>query len=197
MGKTKLFIYGAGGHGRVVGDIALRNGYEIEFIDDGDNNFLTFEEFFKQFKKAKIFIAIGNNEVRKEKFKLCENLGYEIINLIDKSAVIGNNVQIEKGTVIMPNCVINNSALIGKGVIINTGAIVEHDCKIGNFSHLSPNVALAGEVRVGKLSHIGIGSSVIENIVIGENVIVGAGSVIIRDIQDNKKVVGVPAREII
>ena len=26
---------GAGWHGCVVGDIALRNGYDIEFIDDG------------------------------------------------------------------------------------------------------------------------------------------------------------------
>ena len=197
MGKIKLFIYGAGGHGRVVGDIALKNGYEIEFIDDGDNSFLTFEEFSKKFKKVKVIIAIGNNKIRRDKFELCEDLGYEIITLIDKSSVIGNNVRIEKGTVIMPNCVVNNNAKIAKGVIINTGAIVEHDCIVEDFAHLSPNVALAGGVKIGKLTHIGIGASIIENIITGDNVTVGAGSVVIRNIDNNKKVVGVPAKEIL
>ena len=195
--KNKIFIYGAGGHGRVVSDIALRNGYDVEFIDDGDNDFLNFNEFSKKIKSAKIFIAIGDNKIRKEKFELCENLGYEIITLIDKSTMIGSNVVIEKGTVVMPNCVINNTAKIGKGTIINSGAIIEHDCEIGDFSHISPNVALAGGVKIGNLTHLGIGSSVIEQINIGNNVIVGAGSVVIKNIRDNTKVVGVPAKEIL
>ena len=174
MGKIELFIYGAGGHGRVIKDIAVRNGYEITFIDDGENDFLSFNEFLKKYKKSKIVIGIGDNKVRKEKIEICEKLGYELASIIDKSAIIGSNVKIEKGTVIMPHCVINNSASIGKGVIINTGAIVEHDCIVKDFVHISPNVALAGGVKVGKSSHIGIGSSVIEQIEIGDNVIVGA-----------------------
>jgi len=197
MEKIKIFIYGAGGHGRVIGDIALRNGYEIEFIDDGNNNFLTFNEFKQKFKEANIIIGIGDNKIRKEKFELCEYLGYNIISLIDKSTIIGNNVEIEKGSVIMPNCVINNNVKIKKGTIINSGAIIEHDCEIKEFSHISPNVALAGGVKVGKLTHIGIGSSVIEQIEIGDNVIIGAGSVVIRNVENNKKMVGVPAKEIV
>ena len=194
MGKIKLFIYGAGGHGRVIGDIALRNRYDIEFIDDENNNFLNFDEFCNSFKKANIIIGIGNNQIRKEKTELCEKLGYNLITLIDKSAIIGNNVKIEQGSVVMPNCVINNSAVIGKGVIINTGAIIEHDCIIDDFSHISPNAALAGAVKVGQETHIGIGSSIIERINIGDNVIIGAGSVVIRDIENNTKVVGIPAK---
>ena len=196
MGKIKLFIYGAGGHGRVVGDIAIRNGYDIEFIDDGYNNFVNFKEFCEKFQREKIVIAIGDNKIRKEKFELCEKLGYEIVTLIDKSSIIGNNVKIGIGSVVMPNCVINNNAKIGKGAIINSGAIIEHDCDIGDFSHVAPNVALAGAVKVGKLTHIGIGTSVIEQKKIGDNVIIGAGSVVIRNIEDNQKVVGIPAKEI-
>ena len=196
MGEIKLFIYGAGGHGRVIGDIALRNGYEIEFIDDGNNNFLTFKDFSKKYKKSKIVIGIGDNNIRKEKIEICEKLGYELVNIIDKSVIVGSNVKIGQGTVIMPHCVINNSASIGKGVIINTGAIVEHDCIVEDFVHISPNAALAGGVKVGKSTHIGIGSSVIEQIEIGDNVIVGAGSVVIKNIEEYKKVVGIPAKEL-
>lgn len=197
MGQIKIFIYGVGGHGRVIGDIALKNGYDIDFIDDGDNEFLNFKEFSKKFKKANIIIGIGNNKIRKEKFNICKQLGYNIISLIDNSVIIGNNVEIKKGTVVMPNCVINNNAKIGKGAIINSGAIIEHDCKIRDFVHISPNATLAGGVKVGNLTHIGIGANVIEQIEIGNNVIVGAGSVVIRNTEDNKKVVGIPAKELI
>ena len=194
MGKIKLFIYGAGGHGRVIGDIALRNGYDIEFIDDGNNNFLSFDNFCENFRKANIIIGIGDNKVRKEKTEICEKFGYNLTSLIDKSAIIGNDVKIKKGSVVMPNCVINNSAIVKNGVIVNSGAIVEHDCFLDEFSHISPNVALAGGVQIGKFTHIGIGTSVIQNIKIGNNVIIGAGSVIIKDIQDNVIVVGNPGK---
>ena len=40
----KIYIYGASGHGLVVADIARACGYEdMIFIDDGKNEFLSFE----------------------------------------------------------------------------------------------------------------------------------------------------------
>ncbi|MBL0708469.1 MAG: acetyltransferase, partial [Sulfurimonas sp.] len=43
MSKT-IYIYGASGHGLVVADIALSCGYDdIIYIDDGDNEYLCFE----------------------------------------------------------------------------------------------------------------------------------------------------------
>ena len=40
-----IYIYGASGHGLVVADIAKACGYEdIIFVDDGDNEYPSFED---------------------------------------------------------------------------------------------------------------------------------------------------------
>jgi len=195
---SKLAIYGASGHGKVVADIARRNGYsDILFIDDGDNHYIDFETFLKEYTNIlHIALGIGDNYIRSKVFEKVINNGFEIISLIDPSAVISASVEIGIGTVVMPNVIINSDTYIDKGAIINSGAVVEHDIEIGKYSHISPNVALAGGVKVGSFTHIGIGSSVIQNIDIGDDVIVGAGSVVIKDIEDDVVVVGNPAHKI-
>jgi len=192
----KLFIYGASGHGKVVADIAKLNGYKVEFIDDGENEYLDFDTFLNRYKKANISLGIGDNHIRYKIYKKLKKYNYNVCTLIHPSAIISDNVKIGEGSVIMPNVVINHNVTIKKGSILNTGCIVEHDCNIGKFVHISPNVALAGNVKINKFTHLGIGSSVIQNITIGKNCIVGAGAVVINDIDNNKKVVGVPAKEI-
>lgn len=192
-----IYIYGASGHGLVVADIAKSCGYEdVIFVDDGDNEYQTFEEIQKN-KNIPIAFGIGTNSVRAKLFDKVKNSGFEIATLIHPSAVISPSAKIGVGTVVMPNVVINAKATIGNGVILNSGCIVEHECVIEDFVHISPNVALAGAVKVGKLTHIGIGSNIIQGIIIGNNVIVGGGSIVIRDIDDNQKVVGVPAKVIL
>ncbi|WP_107691402.1 UDP-N-acetylbacillosamine N-acetyltransferase [Campylobacter concisus] len=192
MAKTKkIYIYGASGHGLVVADIARNNGYdEIVFLDDASER-----KFSPELKKADIIIAIGENKTREMISKRVEAAGFEIVNLIHKSAVVSESAVLEKGVVVMPNAVINAKAHIKEGAIINSGVVIEHECVIGKFAHISPNAALAGNVSVGKFTHVGIGSSVIQGISIGNNCIIGAGSVVVRDIKDGIKAYGVPACE--
>ena len=189
-----IYIYGASGHGLVVSDIAKECGYEnIIYIDDGANEYLTFDEV-KENNQIPIALGIGNNYIRAKLFEKVKNNGFEIVTLIHPSSVISSSAIIGRGTIVMPNVVVNANAIIGDGVILNTSCVIEHECKIENFVHISPNVALAGNVTVGKYTHIGIGSNVIQGIIIGKNVTVGGGSMVIRNIDDNQKVVGVPAR---
>ena len=192
MAKTKkIYIYGASGHGLVIADIARNNGYdEIVFLDDASEF-----KFSLELEKADIIIAIGNNKTRQKISQKVEVAGFEIVNLIHKSAVVSESAVIEKGVVVMPNAVINAKACIKEGAIINSGAVIEHECVIGKFAHISPNAALAGNVSVGEFTHVGIGSSVIQGISIGKNCIIGAGSVVVRDIKDGIKAYGVPACE--
>ena len=192
MAKTKkIYIYGASGHGLVVADIARNNGYdEIVFLDDASEF-----KFCPELEKADIIIAIGQNKTREMISKRVEAAGFEIVNLIHKSAVVSESAVIEKGVVVMPNAVINAKVRIKEGAIINSGAVIEHECDIGKFAHISPNAALAGNVSVGEFTHIGIGSSIIQGISIGSSCIIGAGSVVVRDINDGTKAYGVPACE--
>ena len=194
MSKS-IYIYGASGHGLVVADIAKSCGYEdIVFLDDDNSKgFLTFDDI-KENRDYHIAFGIGNNQIREKLYKKVKENGFFTPILIHPSSIISPSARIEEGTVVMPNVVVNAKVYIGKCAILNSSRVVEHECMIGDFVHISPKVSIAGDVRIGDFTHIGIGSNVIQGIIIGSNVIVGGGSMVIRNIDDNQKVVGVPAR---
>jgi len=191
---SKLYIYGASGHGLVVNDIATLCGYnEIIYIDDGDNTYPTFDSLEKDLSIPLIF-GIGSNRIRAKLFKKVESHGFSIISLIHPSATVAKDVIIKRGTVVMANVVINASSSIGEGVILNTSSVVEHENCIADFVHISPNVALAGNVTINTNTHIGIGSSVIQSITIGKNSIIGAGSIVLKDIPSSVVAYGNPCK---
>jgi len=195
MSKS-IYIYGASGHGLVVADIAKACGYDdIIFIDDGKNDYVTFEEVNKN-THIPIALGIGSNTIRAKLFEKSQNSGFEIVSLTHPSAIISVSATIGKGTVIMPSVVVNAKATIGDGVILNTSSVIEHECVVENFVHISPKVALAGDVRVGKFTHIGIGTNVIQGIKIGKHTVVGAGSIVVKDIDNFTKAYGSPCKEI-
>ena len=191
-----IYIYGAGGHGLVVADIAALCGYDdITFIDDGDNKYLSFEAI-KNNKDIPVAFGIGDNKTRKKLFNNVMKSGFKVVSLIHPSAIISSSVIIDIGTVVMPNVVVNTNSKIGCGVILNTSSIIEHENIVENFVHISPNVALAGEVIIKENTHIGIGTSVIQKLTIGINCIIGAGSVVVKNIENNKLCFGNPCKVI-
>jgi UDP-N-acetylbacillosamine N-acetyltransferase len=195
MSKS-IYIYGASGHGLVVADIAMACGYDdIIFVDDGDNDYPSFEDI-KTSNDIPITFGIGNNIIRANLFERVQNGGFKIVSLIHPNSVLSSSVIIGLGTVVMPNVVVNAKATVGDGVILNSSCVVEHECIIEDFVHISPNVALAGNVKVEKYSHIGIGSQVIQGIIIGNNTVIGAGSTVVKNIENFKKAYGNPCREV-
>lgn len=187
---NRLVIIGAGGHGKVIADNAVKNGYsEVCFVDDhAEGMCLGFPVIGTSASlealndgKTDFIIGIGSNQIRK---KIAQRFNLPWISLIHPSAQIAIGVTIEPGTVVMAGAVINAAAKIGAHCIINTGAIVEHDNVLGDYVHLSPQVALSGTVSVGECSWLGTGTVAINNIEICANVTVGAGSVIIRNIDE-------------
>jgi len=198
MAKTKIFIYGSGGHGRVVADIikAQKDKFKLMgFIDDNPKaKDITFKEFLEFYQNHSVALGIGDNTQREKIYQKLKKHKINIATLIHPSAIISKSAKIAKGVVIMPNAVVNSKAKIAKGAIINTSAVIEHDCIVKAFAHISPLGALAGAVKISKKAHIGIGTSIIADIHIGANSIVGAGSVVIRDIPKNSTAVGVPTR---
>lgn len=198
---NRLIIIGAGGHGKVIADAALKNGYtnicyiddhatgdvmgfpiigtsaDIEHLNDGSTDFI---------------IGIGNNAVRKT---IAETYNVNWVSIIHPSAQIAFHTEIGKGTVVMANAVVNVCATVGEHCIINTGAIVEHDNVIENYAHISPNAALGGTVRIGSLTHVGIGATVKNNTEICSDCTIGAGAVVVKNIKEPGTYVGVPIRK--
>ena len=203
MNKNKLVIIGAGGHGRVVADIAykMNKWQQIIFMDDDET--IKSSMGIKVVGKTNdvpmyiddcdIFVAIGDNIKREKILRWLEREGASIPTLIHPKAIIGEEVEIGMGTVIMPGAIINCCTKIGKGCIINTGATIDHDNIIEDYVHISPGVHLAGAVSVGKGTWLGIGSIVINNIVIISHCKIGAGAVVVRNINKEGTYIGIPA----
>ena len=204
--REKLLIVGAGGHGKVIADIAVNlNKYdEIVFLDDTEKKekCMTFsivgclKDIKNYINDYDIVVAIGNTNVRKQILEELVKSNASIPTLIHPKAVIGSNVEFGYGTVVMAGAIINPDVKIGNGCIINTAATVDHDCKIKDYTHISVGAHLAGNVKVGASTWVGIGASVINNICICDNVIIGAGATVVKDIIESGTYVGVPAKKI-
>lgn len=197
--NNRLIIVGAGGHGRVVADNAVKNGYKnIAFVDDAAVGecegfpIIGTTGILKSLDDGKtdFVIAIGSNDNREE---LAQKHDVNWVVLIHPSAQIGISARIGAGTVVMACAVVNAGASVGKHCIVNTGAVVEHDNIIEDFAHISPKAALGGTVSVGKKTQIGLGAVVKNNIKICDNCTIGAGSVVVKNIETSGTYVGVPA----
>lgn len=208
----EIVIIGAGGHAKVIIDIILQRKKNLN-----DNLLIKgiLDDSFSENEEKDLFgipiigkvnkvlelssniyyvIAIGNNGIRKKISQNYKKLKY--ITLIHPRAIIGENVSIGIGTVLMAGSIINSHTKIGKHCIINTGSIIEHDNIIEDYVHISPNVTLCGGVSIGQKSWIGAGATLIQGIKIEEKCIVGAGSVVIRNIKKMSKVIGIPGKNV-
>ncbi len=195
-----LVIIGASGHGKVVADVAKKNGYDnIVFLDDNESlkECGGYAVVGKSSRYADfdcdVFVAIGNPRVREKIQTQIESAGKHIPVLAHPSASIAEHVSIGQGTVVAAGAVINPGAVVGKGCIVNTCSSVDHDCEIGDFVHVSVGAHVAGTVQIGARTWIGAGATVSNNICICGDCVIGAGAVVIRDINERGTYVGVPA----
>lgn len=194
-----IYLYGAGGHAKVIIEILEQQKKNISGLIDNDpllKSVLQYPVFQKipgggSDNETRMVICIGNNTTRK-KIAGGVTIGFE--TAIHPSANISIRSSIGEGSVIMASVSVNCDTVIGKHAILNTNCSVDHDCVIGDFVHISPNAALAGNVEVGEGVHIGIGSCVIQGIKIGKWATIGAGAVIVKDVPDYAVVVGNPGR---
>lgn len=200
MENTKIYIFGASGHGKVVSELITNNECKIEAMVDDEPKSNYFNEtpiinstFLPEAaENIALIIAIGNNSTRK---KISSRLNeFNFFSTAHKTAFVSPSATIGMGTVIMLYAIINSDASIGDHVIINTGALIEHDCNIEDFVHISPKVTLSGNVTIGEGTHIGSGAIVIPGIKIGQWCTIGAGTVVINDIPDGATVIGNPGR---
>lgn len=207
--NDKLILLGGGGHCKSVLDtiISYYKYKEIIVVDKNEHigqqilvtNISACDDDLEKLYNdgyGDAFITIGDNNIRKSiHTKLCE-IGYNIPNIIDKTAVISSSTQLSAGIFVGKNVIINAECTMGNGIIINSGAIVEHDCHIDAFSHIAPGAVLCGGVTIGELSHIGANCSVKQSVKIGRNTIIGMGSIVVNDISDGVLAYGCPCREV-
>ncbi|MEP5152718.1 acetyltransferase [Planktotalea sp.] len=193
-----LRIIGAGGHGRVLADIAQATGYDDIAFLDGAFPDLTQSGAWNvigtpaDLDEGLCALGIGDNQTR---LALLDSVPCDLVTLIHPAAVISPHAQIGAGSVICAGAIVGPFARIGRGCIINTGASVDHDCTLDDGVHLSPGARLGGGVCIGARTWIGIGAAVREYKIIGEDVVVAAGAAVVTDIENGARFGGVPAKE--
>src|ERR1044072_3056858 len=116
MENKKIYLYGAGGHAKVIIDILQSCGKSVAGVFD-DNltktvwNLpnLTFPGQFN-FVSNELIISIGNNTIRK---KISSKIIAKYHTAIHPSSVISTYSSIEEGSVIMGGVVVNADSHIG------------------------------------------------------------------------------------
>lgn len=140
----------------------------------------------------------------------CRNSAIPLLDMkdvparIEPGAVIREQVEIGKNTVIMMGAVINIGAVIGEGTMIDMGAVLGGRATVGKNCHVGAGAVLAGVIEPASATPviiedgvlIGANAVVIEGVHVGKNAVVAAGAVVIEDVPENMVVAGCPARVI-
>ena len=181
MPKDKLLLVGAGGFGRVVSELAVRD-YVCAFVDDafevgavvcGVSIVGHLSDLPSLFEKyGKLVVTIGNNAQRELIYQEAEHIGYGFPRLVHPSAYISPYAKIGDGCVLLQNVVVQNGATIGNGVLLNPGVEIHHDSFVDDNTLIYTNSVVRTCARVGR--HVCIGSNVTicnNSVVVDESVI--------------------------
>lgn len=208
---NEIVIIGGGGHAKVIISILKRidrhnivgftdivkKGSILDINYIGDDGVL--ETLINKYKSCFAVIGIGITDLsdidkRLTIQKRLESLGYDLPVIKSPVAIINENVELGKGTVVFDNAVINTGTKVGENAIINTNSAIDHDCQIGDHVHIAPGVTLSGGVVVRNKSLIDAGATIIHNVNIGENCIIGADALVTGNCLKPGTYVGVPAK---
>lgn len=132
-----LVIVGAGGHGRVVADAALRQGAWSRVVaTDRDPGRCTGELLpgvallpvdEAMALDAQVHVAIGNAAARERESAAVRG---RLASVAHPMASVSPFAEVGAGSFLAAQSVVAPSARVGAGVIVNHGAVVDHDCVV-------------------------------------------------------------------
>jgi sugar O-acyltransferase (sialic acid O-acetyltransferase NeuD family) len=201
-----VILFGAGGHARVIADIARCSGrdvYALVVDSDSAQSSLDGVPVLNDIRQAADrhpgaywCVCIGDNHSRATVVARLKGVlpDVQFLSLIHPSAAIARDVVIGEGTVVMAGTVVNPGTKIGQHCIVNTGACIDHDNVLEDFASIAPGVITGGNVSIGVGAAVGIGACARHGVSIGEHAVIGAGSVVLGDIPGSSVAFGTPCR---
>lgn len=208
--NKKYLIYGASGFGReALASLIDSKGIpvsniqnEVLFMDidsvaktnDTINGCDIISESEFDSSKYKVFVAIGDPEIRKSVIaKLPSDTEY--FSIIHPTAVISKWVTIGKGSIVTAGTIITTNIIIGNHAHLNLNTTIGHDCVIGDFFTTAPGVHISGICNFGECVYFGTNSSVRQSINICDNVTIGMGAIVVKNITEPGIYIGSPAKK--
>lgn len=206
-----IVIYGAGGFGRetslLLHQINLQSPQwnVVGYCDDGKSlgekvdllpvvgglDFLNSLD-----EELAVVIAIADPVTRENIRKKLVNANLKFPKLIHPSVFVNEDCSVGEGSVICSGVIMTVNVHIKEFSIINLKCTLGHDSVINDFAALMPAVNVSGNVSIGRGVYVGANAVLLQGISVGDYSLVGAGAVVNKSFENNKRIMGVPARAI-
>lgn len=203
-----LCVYGAGGNGKTLIDLARmiekeeHRWDEIVFVDDVTEEkeiyglkVYRFQQICQKYGKDEVeyVITIGEPFYRKKLYDKVKSEGYTMPVLKNPHAVIPESTVIGEGT-ILANCYIGSDTVIGVNTIVSEKAVVGHDTSVGNHCNLSMGSFVAGHCQVGDEVYLGPMAAIRDRIEIGDTAVIAMSAAVFKNVGGDMIAIGNPAK---
>jgi len=202
-GAKRLLIVG-GGYGCVQLQDAIRhvpNQRVVGILDDdtsthgksiigvpvlGNVSLEKALDLYKSKKFDEVAISVSTSIPFREKiFTEWTKAGIPFANIIHPSAVIGSNVSIGQGNIILAFCHIGACTKIGDNNFLSPYIDIEHHSFLGSHCSFGPGVLTSSSVDIADRVKFGTGVFIEPFIKIGSDSIISSGAIIVNHIPEN------------
>jgi len=205
-GKKNLAIYCAGGLGKEIYDLAVRNYAdkysEIFFVDDNlqeDSFYGTKIEKFEDLTvNDNIEFSIANGEpfIRQTLAEKIKSAGFSLATLVDKTAVVSPSATLSDGVTVNADSFVSSNTIIAENTYLQQLSTIGHDVLIGANCVISSLCQVSGQCAIGDAVYVGVGSCIREGVSVGGGSIIGMGSFVHENIDELVVAYGNPAKKI-
>lgn len=191
-----FIIYGAGGFADIIeGCIVDGMGRKVaaycadkKYITEKENNglpvvaFEDVEKYYDPENYSMVIAFIGKNMYtqREEKYLAAKEKGYEMENVIHKSAILEGE-SIGDGNIILQNVVFAPKSVVGNNNVFSVGSYVSHHVSVGNNSYFAGGASTTGYVTVGNNCFLGINSAINNKVTVADFTFIGGNIFISRN----------------
>lgn len=187
-----LAIYGTGGSGREVHEIASslgpgRRWDEIVFVDDVTDRrelygsaVMPFDELASRRSPGEVefVVAVGEPASRELLFDRVEARGFGFATIVHPSAFVSPSARLGRGVFVKMQSIVSAEAVLEDNVFVQANVIVGHDVRVGRHTQVSAFTHLAGHAEVGQRCYLGVRASVREECRMGDDVVLAMGAVV-------------------
>ena len=118
-------------------------------------------------KKLGAFIALGDNDKRREAAKRIEKAGWHAAVFVHTEAYLARDAQLGEGCVIGPLSTISPNVSIGRYALVATRTSIGHHAAIGDFAQIAVGASVLGYANIGTGAMIGTNAAVLPGIKVG------------------------------